>query len=175
VDAILANARSDNADKFLASQAIQYSLPGVPATYIHSLLGSRNWHAGVRKTGRVRTINREKPDLERLLAALDDPASFRSRVFFPYLQMIRTWRRQPAFHPQAAFEVLDAGTGLFVIRRTGGGQTIYAVTNVSSRPVALDLDRLGIARPAHDRVSGDRIDSAQWVLAPYRFAWLETP
>jgi len=175
VDAILADACSDNADKFLASQAIQYSLPGVPATYIHSLLGSRNWHRGVRETGRARTINREKLRLEQVLAELEDPASFRSRVFFAYLQMIRVWRQQPAFHPQAAFEVLDAGPGLFAIRRTGGGQTIYSFTNVSARAVPLDLERLGIARPAHDLVSDDRIDSAAWVLAPYRFAWLENP
>jgi sucrose phosphorylase len=174
VDAILADERSDNADKFLASQALQYSLPGMPATYIHSLLGSRNWHLGVRKTGRARTINREKLDLNHVLADLDDPASFRSRVFFPYLQMIRTWRQQPAFHPQAAFEVLEAGAGLFAIRRTGGGQTLFAVTNVSARPISLDVDRLGIARSARDLVSGDRIDTAPWVLAPYRFAWLET-
>jgi len=175
VDAILADSRAENADRFLASQAIQYSLPGVPATYIHSLLGSRNWYAGVRKTGRARTINREKLNLNPLLAELDDPASFRSRVFFAYLQMIRTWRQQPAFHPQAAFEVLDAGPGLFAIRRTGGGQTLYAVTNVSARPAPLALDRLGIARPNRDLVSGDRIDSAVWTLTPYRFVWLESP
>ena len=174
VDAILADSGSDNADKFLASQAIQYSLPGVPATYIHSLLGSRNWYGGVRETGRARTINREKMNLEQVLAELDDPASFRSRVFFPYLQMIQTWRRQPAFHPRAAFEVLDAGPGLFAIRRSGGGQTLFAVTNVSAKPVSLDLDRLRITRPSRDLVSSDQIDSAAWVLAPYRFAWLET-
>jgi sucrose phosphorylase len=32
VDAILADAASDRAEKFLASQAVQYALPGVPAT-----------------------------------------------------------------------------------------------------------------------------------------------
>jgi sucrose phosphorylase len=36
VDAILADQNSTRADKFLASQAIQYVLPGVPATYILS-------------------------------------------------------------------------------------------------------------------------------------------
>lgn len=175
MDAILADCGSGNVDKFLASQAIQYSLPGVPATYIHSLLGSRNWYAGVRKTGRARTINRETLNLAWVLAELDNPASFRSRVFFAYLQMIRIWRQQPAFHPQAAFEILDAGPHLFAIRRTGGGQTLFAVTNVSAQPVPLDVDRLGITRSARDLVSGDRIDSAPWVLAPYRFAWLESP
>ncbi len=46
--------------RFLASQAVALALPGVPAVYIHSLLGSRNWTAGVEETGQARTINREK-------------------------------------------------------------------------------------------------------------------
>ena len=70
VDAILADKSSTRADKFLASQSIQYALPGVPATYIHSLLGSRNWVDGVKKTGRARTINREKLQVEKLISEL---------------------------------------------------------------------------------------------------------
>ncbi len=42
VDAILGDGASGRVEKFMASQAVQYVLPGVPATYIHSLLGSRN-------------------------------------------------------------------------------------------------------------------------------------
>ncbi len=49
LDAILADTSSTRAEKFLASQSIQYVLPGVPATYIHSLLGSRNWVEGSSK------------------------------------------------------------------------------------------------------------------------------
>lgn len=174
VDAILADPRSDNADKFLASQAIQYCLPGVPATYIHSLLGSRNWHAGVRQTGRARTINREKLDLDRLAASLNDPDSFRSRVFFPYLEMIRLWRQQPAFHPGAGCEILDADPGVFAIRRHTEGQTIHALTNVTSRKLLIDLESLGIDLPARNLVSGRRIETEPWQLSPYQFAWLET-
>ena len=47
-------------DRFLASQAILLSLPGVPGIYVHSLLGSRNWPEGVAQTGHNRTINRRK-------------------------------------------------------------------------------------------------------------------
>jgi len=173
VDAILADPRSDNAAKFLASQAIAYSLPGVPATYIHSLLGSRNWHAGVRQTGRARTVNREKLDLMQVLAALNDPDAFRSRVFFPYLDMIRLWRKQPAFHPKAAFAVLDAGPGIFAIRRWGGDQRLAALTNIASHPLTVDLQAIGVHAPAVDRVSGRRIESGRLTLSPYQFAWLD--
>jgi sucrose phosphorylase len=90
VDAVLADTSSTRAEKFLASQSIQYALPGVPATYIHSLLGSRNWVEGVKQTGRARTVNREKLKIENLISELNDPESFRSRVFFPYLNLIKT-------------------------------------------------------------------------------------
>ena len=70
-------------NRILVSQAIQYALPGVPATYIHSLLGSRNWQEGVQQTGQPRSINREKLNLDQLETELEDPGSFRSKVFFP--------------------------------------------------------------------------------------------
>ena len=173
VDAILADPRSEDAERFLASQAIAYSLPGVPATYIHSLLGSRNWHTGVRQTGRARTINREKLDLIQVLAELNDPTSFRSRVFFPYLEMIRLWREQPAFHPNAAFAVVDAGPGIFAIRRWGGDQRLWAVTNITARLLTVDLQAVGIDAPVVDLVSGRRIETGRLALAPYHFAWLQ--
>jgi sucrose phosphorylase len=173
LDAILGSAGVDRADPFLASQAIQYSLPGVPATYIHSLLGSRNWHAGVRQTGRARTINREKLALDRVIADLQNPDSFRSRVFYPYIDMIRLWRRQPAFHPKADFAVIDAGADVFAIRRSGGGQTLVAVTNVTSQSTDVDLQACGIAGQTVDRVSGQTVESGRMTLAPYQYAWLE--
>jgi len=65
--------------RFLATQAIQYALPGVPAMYIHSILGSRNWETGVRQTRRARTINRERMQVDQLLSQLNNPATLRSQ------------------------------------------------------------------------------------------------
>lgn len=173
VDAILGDARSANAEKFLASQAIQYSLPGVPATYIHSLLGSRNWHAGVRQTGRARTINRARLELDRVVAQLNDPTAFRARVFFPYLQLIQLWRRQTAFHPNAGFDILETDPGLFAIRRWGGGQILHALTNVTPRAITVDATAFGLDRSAVDRVGGGTVDAARLHLHPYQYVWLE--
>ncbi|MBW2252298.1 MAG: sugar phosphorylase, partial [Deltaproteobacteria bacterium] len=88
VDALL-NTKFDpdryHAQRFLASQAIQYAFPGVPATYIHSLLGSRNWEDGVRQTNMARTINREKLRTDDVISQLEDFETFRSRIFHPYI------------------------------------------------------------------------------------------
>ncbi|UCF90070.1 MAG: sugar phosphorylase [Desulfobacterales bacterium] len=172
IDAILADKTSEQAAKFLASQAIQVVLPGVPATYIHSLLGSRNWVEGVKQTGRARTINRPKLPLEKVRAELSDPESFRSRVFFPYLNLLKLRRRQEAFHPNAGFAILDVDPKVFAIKRHRGDQVIYALTNISARPRRVSLRKLDLSAPTIDLVSGDRIDADLIELKPYQFAWL---
>ncbi len=174
VDAILADQNSTRAEKFLASQAVQYVLPGVPATYIHSLLGSRNWVEGVEKTGRAITVNREKLDIGNLQAELNNPASFRSRVFYPYLNMIRIRKRQKAFHPNAAFEILEVDPRIFAIKRYSDNQTIYALTNISGAEISLSLaDNLAQARMT-DLITGDLVNTEILTLQPYQYVWLTT-
>ena len=172
VDAILADKNATRADKFLASQAIQYVLPGVPATYIHSLLGSRNWTQGVEQTGRDRTINREKLQSETLLAELKDPASFRSRVFYPYLNMIKVRSGQKAFHPNASFEILELDPRIFAIKRDADDQTVYALTNISAAEISLSLSEKETPGRMTDLITGETVNTDLFTLKPYQYAWL---
>jgi len=174
VDAILASKGSENADKFLAAQAIQYALPGVPATYIHSLLGSRNWTDGVQQTGRARTINREKLLVDTLVTELNDPASFRSRIFYPYLNLIKVRRAQKAFHPNAEFEILDLDPKVFAIKRYCEDQTIYALTNISSTETTVSLTGTETPDRMTDLFTTESIDSKSLTLKPYQYTWLTT-
>ena len=173
VDAILADRSSTRADKFLASQSIQYALPGVPASYIHSLLGSRNWVEGVKQTGRARTINREKLPVEKLISELNDPDSFRARVFFPYLNLIKTRKKQSAFHPNAGFEILQIDPKVFGIKRYSKDQTIYALTNISSKTISVSLAETASTAQATDLISGAVANTAAFDLNPYQYIWLE--
>ena len=173
VDAILADRSSARAEKFLASQAIQYALPGVPATYIHSLLGSRNWIEGVRQTGRARTINREKLQVEKLISELNNPESFRARVFFPYLNLIKTRKKQSAFHPNAGFEILQIDPKVFGIKRYSKDQTIYALTNISSKPISVSLSERASTDQTTDLITGETVNTAAFHLNPYQYMWLE--
>jgi len=174
VDAILASKASDQAQKFLASQAIQYVLPGVPATYIHSLLGSRNWLEGMQQTGRARTINRQKLQVEEILSELKNPDSFRARVFFPYLNLIKVRKKQPAFHPKAAFDILDLDSKVFAVKRSSKTQDIYALTNISAQAVSVSLSAENISETMVDLIAGDEIHTDSITLRPYQFMWLTT-
>ena len=176
VDAVVGDEKTLAAERFLASQSIQYVLPGVPATYLHSLLGSRNWRAGVAATGRARSINRQKLRVKEVAAALQDPHSFRSRVFGPFIKMMALRRRQPAFHPNATFDVLPVHPRVFAIRREKDTQTLVALTNISRDTLHLEMRSLGLGGGAVDLFSGRRCDHDGRVdLGPYRYVWLEPP
>ncbi len=160
------------ASRFLASQAIQFVFPGVPASYIHSILGSRNWKEGVMKTGRARSINREMLDADCVLGQIRDPGSFRSKIFYPTIEMMKTRREQRAFHPNAAFEVLDLDPRIFGLIRIAGNQRIYAITNISSEPVCISLSKTGAPLKMQDLISGRRYPSRALALSPYQYLWL---
>jgi sucrose phosphorylase len=159
--------------RFLASQAIPLVLPGVPGVYLHSLLGSRNWQAGVAQTGQARSINREKLDLARVQAELADPTSLWARIFHPLRAMLRVRSRQPAFHPSAAFEILALSPAVFGLQRTAPGQTICCLTNVTADPAPVSLAPLGLTFPRRDLLSGRLVAAPQILLEPYQTLWLD--
>jgi len=161
-----------HAGRFLASQSIMLVLPGVPAVYIHSLLGSRNWLEGVRQTGRARTVNREKLDLHELLEELNDPACFRSQVFYQYIELVKARKAQPAFHPNAMFEILNINENVFAIKRYCTDQTILSVTNVSEKSQRFSLSG-DFPAEMNDLVSLKRVASKAIGLSPYQYVWLE--
>jgi len=57
----------------------------------------------------------------------------------PYLDVIKTRKKQTAFHPNASFEILDIDPKLFAVKRASEDQTIYALTNISSHDVPASL------------------------------------
>jgi glycosidase len=177
VDALLnPNKKVDlwHIPKFLASQSIQYALPGVPASYIHSVLGSRNWKMGLRQTQRARTINREKLQIAEVLSQLKDPETFRSRIFYNYINMIKTRKRQSAFHPNADFEILKIDPKAFVIARYAKDQTLYAVTNISSKQMVISLSGAKAPLWMKDLITGVNFRTDALKLTPYQFLWLST-
>ncbi len=161
-----------HAARFLASQAIQLSLPGVPGIYIHSLLGSQNWVEGVEQSGIARRINRAKLDYSTVAKELADGDSLRSRIFTAYCRMIRIRRQQPAFHPNAAFEVLDLADQTFAFKRWTASQKIIVITNVSGDRIQVALTGEPPGNRMTDLLSNKSFDTSALALAPYQFVWL---
>ncbi len=110
--------------------------------------------------------------MESVVAELKRPESFRARIFNPYTHMIRTRTRQPAFHPNAGFEILDLGPQVFGIKRMASAQTLWAVTNITDRPARVDLTPTGTDGKLKDLISDTPVDTSTLELAPYQFVWL---
>jgi len=104
--------------RFLLSQAVILAFKGVPALYIHSLLGTENDLQGVEASGQNRSINRHKWDEDKLSRKLVDPRTTHARIFRKLKQWIDIRGQHPAFHPGSRMEVLDFGKGIFAFLRT---------------------------------------------------------
>lgn len=155
--------------RFLVSQAIPMCLMGMPGIYIHSLLGSRNDLAGVRKTGRARSINRAQLDAGALERELADSGSLRSQVFSVYCRLLRVRSGESAFHPHAAQRILDLGRSVFAALRTdkATGRQVLALYNVTGLPVEIFLPCGG-----WDLIDGEEISAGSHILQPYQIRWL---
>ena len=159
--------------RFLASQAVALVLPGVPAVYIHSLLGSRNWSAGVQATGKVRTINREKLSADALAKDLANPQSIRSQVFRAYRKMIHVRRHQPAFHPGAGMQVHSLDDRVLTLQRSCPDQTLFALTNLSDEDLTTTLPDIEKGMVLSDLLTGRRFEAEFIRMSPYEVLWLE--
>jgi glycosidase len=160
--------------RFLASQIIMFSLAGVPGIYAHSLFGSHNCHTCVEKTGRARSINREKFQRATLEAELADPKSLKHRVFTGMKRLLQIRRAHPEFHPNTAQRVLDAGDGVFALAR---GNRLFTVVNVTpqTQEVVLNVSNAGVWR---DLIGGQEFITDDGKLSlraePYQSLWLKS-
>ena len=124
------------------------ALRGVPGIYFHSLFGSQNWAEGVEKTGRHRTINRQKVQLSQIETELNDPTSLRHHVFTGYKKLLKARMGNPAFHPYGAQEILSIHPSVFALLRASldGKTRTLCLTNVSrhSLEIVVDLKSLSL-------------------------------
>ncbi|MDR1146530.1 MAG: sugar phosphorylase [Verrucomicrobiales bacterium] len=155
--------------RFLLAQAIPLALIGLPGIYLHSLLGSRNDHAGVQRTGRARSINRQQLTLSALEQELADADHLRAHVLTGYLRLLRIRGNESAFHPDARQEIPDHGPAIFAVCRQNPatGRAVLALHNVSAAPVTVNLLTAG-----HDLLGTGHWPAGRAVLQPYQIVWL---
>lgn len=169
------------ARRFLATQAIMLSLRGVPGIYFHSLYGSRSWKEGAERSGQKRRINRQKLQRCELEAALADPSSLRSMVFFSYGEMLRKRAAEPAFHPTGEQEVVQLHPALFALwrRSLSGDSELLCLHNVAKETIHAGIDLKRFQNPEIeliDLLSGREFTASDGRLdmdiVPYGVYWL---
>lgn len=157
-------------NRFIASQAIMLSLLGVPGIYFHSLFGSRGWIKGVKQTGRNRTINREKFQLDELQKELANENSLRSKVFRRYSQLLKARSNSPAFHPHGEQKVLDIHPSVFAVERIAPDGKSYVVCLQSVR--AQEITFATSYKSAVDLFTSQTLQVSKITLEPYQTLWM---
>lgn len=162
--------------RFLCSQTIMMSMKGMPAFYIHSFLGTKNYFEGVNKTGMNRTINRRKWNSQELYTLLDSDTSH-SRILNEIKRLVLVRKEQKAFHPNAEQKVINLGNKLFILSRDKG--KLISISNISDLKQEVDLTDIYSEkhRPEKliDLISGKKFSFNEKViqLNPYQTMWLQ--
>ena len=167
--------------RFVASRSIPMVLQGVPAIYLHGLIGTRNDIDAVLKTKSKRDINRKVIKEEALIRKLKDRDSKMSYIArqFSWIGDIRV--QQCAFHPNGVQRVLMISPHIFTVLRISPekDQHILAMTNITSRicQIRVPLSDLGVEEGHWYDLVGKR----GWIakngeldvtLQPYDVCWL---
>lgn len=167
--------------RYVASRSIALVLQGVPAVYVHGVLGTPNDHELVKKTEHNRDINRGAIDSASPQFSFKDPNSKLSllRRYGSKLNLTRT--RHRAFHPHGDQRVLMISPDVFTVLRTSPekDQHILTMTNVTNRACSVEI-------PIHDlkieeKRWYDLLTEKEWMaegkklsvnLQPYDVIWL---
>ena len=165
-------------DRFVCAHAIMLGLEGVPAFYVHSLLGTSNDYARRQQTGHKRSINRHQWDYARLEALLDDPSSVQAQVFARIKALLGVRSKQPAFHPNATQFTLHLGDQIFAFWRESRSreQNIYCISNISAKQIDIPLTSINLisTQSWRDLIGGCEIslDTDVLSLQAYQTVWL---
>jgi sucrose phosphorylase len=163
--------------RFMLSQTIPLSLKGIPAVYFNALGATPNDPLGVERSGMTRSINRRKWDGSELERLIDLPLTDTGQVYPEYIRRLRIRKGIKAFHPDAPQRVIAMPDGIFALERTSldGEQRIYAIHNITSRLLTLDISSLGQATPLWFDVLHQilpDIEDQRLRLRPYQTVWL---
>ena len=158
--------------KFLNAQAILLAFKGVPAIYVHSILGSENYYEGVKITGMNRTINREKLEYGKITSELENKNGIRSRIYKRLKELIKARKAEKAFNPDAEQIIQNFSSEVFSFIRISVDkeEKILIINNISDKEVTLkipyEINRTVITE-------NSLTDENHVRLAPYGFIWLE--
>ena len=157
--------------KFICSQAIMLSLPGIPGVYFHSLVGTPNDGASAAESGIPRRINRRKYDLNEVCQILDDQDSSQAKVFMAYQKLLRCRIECTAFHPDAECKVIDVGDSqLFAFQRTAvdESENVIVIANPTATEIEFTLD----GRQRYQDVLMEADMRSTNTISPFGFLWL---
>jgi sucrose phosphorylase len=157
-------------ERFICSQTLMMSFIGIPAFYIHSILGTENYYKGVEETGMPRSINRRKWFTREIYPELEKESTH-ARVLKELRKRILIRKKIAAFHPDETQRVVKAGKKLFVLKR-GKDEEILVLANISPDIISLNRNRKYLNAYSYDLLTNKEMNSGSIDLNPYQVLWL---
>ena len=163
--------------RFVCAHAIMLALEGIPAIYIHSLVGTHNDHQRVENSGHNRAINRHQWNYTKLEEALADQNSSHYIVYNQLKELLKIRRQQSAFHPNATQFTLHLGDQLFGFWRQSldRQQSVFCISNISDQGQTLTLADINLIdnEQWHDLISGQPCSGGNGIeMEPYQTVWI---
>jgi sucrose phosphorylase len=154
---------------FLNTYGVALALPGLPAVYFHSWIGSRAWKEGPALLGFNRAINREKPAIDRVERELEDPSSFRSHVCRGFRELLEFRQAEEAFSPGCPCHILDSPEGVFALLRgpDSRGRGLMCIHNFSGQRKTIAL-----SQPDRERFRDLHIPLSEISVEGNGFRWI---
>ena len=160
--------------RMLLAQGTTLVMPGVPGIYFHSLVGSRNYHDGVKHSGIKRTINREKYNFDWLEKELNQEGKLPKTLFDSYKRLISIRTNEKAFNPFGDFEFYDIHEKIFCLEQTccDKKEFVLAIHNFSHENIECELP-VKFTMQLNDLLSNKTITEQKLTLFPYQMMWLK--
>lgn len=174
---IISDPKEDNSkrvQKMILSQAVALAMPGVPGVYFHSLVGSQSDVDGVKRTGVLRSINREKLNYDILTNELSAVENLRTMVYRSFKQLLSIRKNEKAFNPYAKFSFLDLDDSVFSVHRVSldAKEEILAIHNFADKVVTCSAPDF-IGSEAVDLIKNEKIIEKNIALQPYQVMWIK--
>jgi sucrose phosphorylase len=161
--------------RFICSQSIMMAMRGIPAFYIHSLLGTTNYYEGIKATGKLRAINRRQWNKEEI-ASLFAVDSTNRRVFNELIRLIRIRKQYRAFHPHCPQKILQLNDAFFAFIRSDpqSSMEICCISNITGKRGVLQRGLLPNRKSYKDLITPDGSLSCndEIFFEPYQTRWI---
>jgi len=169
---LITDPRANNmlrSQRFLLTQSVMLTMPGVPGIYYHSLLGSENDKQAVLTSGIPRRINRAKLSYAAIAKTLkENTDSLQHRIYTEYMKLLQIRKSEIVFTPYGRAVYHQIGK-VFVIERSFENERLFALHNFSSTRVSIQALAPQVKDLREQQVCG----TPEWTLNPFEFRWLK--
>lgn len=175
--------RDDNfqTERFICAHTIMLGLKGIPAIYIHSLLGTENDYERREKLQSNRAVNRHIWNYPDLCEKLANPDDHHHQVFFALCSLMDKRKQQIAFHPNAGQITFNINRKVVAFQRgpneIGNVFSLRCIHNITDQAVTISPANLPEQwqRAGVDLISEKTVQPDTGLdLAPYQCMWIRT-